>query len=949
MKMEKTFIVCDLETTGLDPGSDKIIEIGLVRLEEGEVTQQFHALVNPGQPLSIRIKRLTGLADDDLARALPIRQVLPDALDFIGGCAVAGHNIQHDLRFLGAARGQFLSNPAYDTLELARLVIPGLASYRLEKLCKVLNIGTAATHRALDDALCTGSLLNILIQKLKTMDLTVLTRLNILLGEARSGWHSFITGLIKERIKTFPVQKISTAPYWSGADIQEGQNAPVFGELRTGGEKKVVLAEKEVCSLAGKNSPLAGLLPGYEYRPQQEAMMREVTRSLNEEKFLLMEAGTGVGKSLAYLVPLILWGLANQERVLVATHTINLQEQLWSKDIPLLAGVINKPFRVALAKGRQNYICLRRWDAVLNSTHQPEEAAFYARVLTWLTATATGDRNELNMIPGDADHWLDLCGEAEGCLGQRCRYSRRCYVNKARKTAEEANLIIANHSLLLSDVRVENRLLPAFGPVVIDEAHHLEDAATTHLGRQFSQISVHRWLGLAGKYLAKVAENAPPGDGARWSIINKEAQKARLETSEALKHFFQLLWDLATDGASGGDGEYARISLRLPCTKSDYQELVDSGVRSAGFIRNFVEWLKDCAELIETWAVSEEVWAGTARDLQQIVKSGFDLADDLLFIIESRDREFAYWAELEKSRQGSFKKISLMAAPVNVGSLLFEKFFKTKKTVVLTSATLTVNGTFDYFMERTGLNHVSEERRILASYDSPFEYDRQALLCLSRDLPAQGEVIEQVYLDHLENTIYKLLQITGGRTLVLFTSHRVLRETYRRLKPRLEESDIFLLGHGLDGSRTKILEEFKSTERTVLFGSSSFWEGVDVPGEALSCVVMVKLPFMSPSVPVIEARLEDLARHERNGFRVFSVPQAVIRFKQGFGRLIRSGNDRGCVVVLDPRILDKSYGRYFLRSLPVKSHFRGGIDLIINKIADWIEVIPTVNTWQHIK
>ena len=688
-----------------------------------------------------------------------------------------------------------------------------------------------------------------------------------------------------------------------------------------------------------KRQPLSGLLPGYEYRPQQEAMIREVTAHLMKKNFV-DGGGHRVGKSLAYLIPLILWSLANKERVLVATHTINLQEQLWSKDIPLLAGVINKPFRVALTKGRQNYICLRRWDAVLNSTHQPEEAAFYARVLTWLTTTATGDRNELNMLPGDADHWHNLCGEAEGCLGSRCRYSRRCYVNKARKAAEEANLIIANHSLLLSDVRVENRLLPSFGPVVIDEAHHLEDAATAHLGRQFSQGSVYRWLGLAGKYLAKVAENAPPGDGARWSIISKETQKAKLETSEALKHFFQLLWELATESSSGGETAYARISLRLPCKSDSYQELMDSGVRSAGFIRDFVERLKDCAELVETWSVSEEVWAGTARDLIQIIKSGSDLADDLLFIIESKDQEFAYWADFEKTMQGSFRQVSLMAAPVNVGTLLFEKFFKTKKTVVLTSATLTVNGTFDYFMERTGLNHVAEERIILASCDSPFEYDRQALLCLSRDLPAQGEVIEQVYLDHLENTIYKLLQITGGWTLVLFTSHRVLGEIYRRLKPRLEEKDILLLGHGYDGSRTKILEEFKATERTVLFGSSSFWEGVDVPGEALSCVVMVKLPFMSPSVPVVEARLEDLARRERNGFRVLTVPQAVIRFKQGFGRLIRSSNDRGCVVVKDPRIQAKRNVRDFLRSQPVKVT-SGGIDLIL-KIADWIEIFPDV-------
>ena len=261
--MERSFVVCDLETTGLDPVSDKIIEVGLVRLEEGEITQKFHALVNPGQPLSIKIKRLTGLDDGDLAHALPIHQVLPDVLDFIGGSAVAGHNIQFDLRFLAAARGLPLHNPAYDTLELARLVIPGLPSYRLETLSTALNIGAEATHRAMDDALCTVRLLNALIQKLHEIDLTVLTRLNNLLREARSGWSEFLTGLTNERIKTFPFEKISPTPYWSCGEAREDQSAPAFSEHPADSEK-VILAEDEVCALAGKDSPLAGVLPGYE-------------------------------------------------------------------------------------------------------------------------------------------------------------------------------------------------------------------------------------------------------------------------------------------------------------------------------------------------------------------------------------------------------------------------------------------------------------------------------------------------------------------------------------------------------------------------------------------------------------------------------------------------------------------------------------------------------------
>lgn len=933
--MERNFIVCDLETTGLDPAFDKIIEVGLVRLEEGEITGKFHSLVNPGQPLPVKIKRLTGLDDSDLTHAPALSRVIPEILDFIGDNAITGHNVQFDLGFLKAAGVLPFYKSSYDTLELARLVVPGAPGYRLNALCAWLNIHVTANHRALDDALAAASLLSVLIQKLRETDIGLLTRLDSLLREAHSGWHGFLTDLIKDTLKTFPDRKISAVPYWNRREDQDDKNAPPRREYSTGREKRL-LEEKDVAALVGREGPLASALTGYEYRPQQDSMVGLVTRALNEEKYLLMEAGTGVGKSMAYLVPSVLWGLLNKERVLVATHTINLQEQLWFKDIPMLTDVIKKPFRAALAKGRQNYICLRRWFGALESLHQPMEAAFFARVLTWLAITDTGDKSELNITPGEGDFWLTISGEADGCLGSRCRYQRGCFVNKARKEAEEADLIIANHSLLFSDVRAENRVLPAYGPLIIDEAHHLEESATAHLGRQFAQSALNRWLGMAGKALAKLAEKAPPGDGPRWTQALKTAQQTRLEAAETARLFFQLLWEMAANNLSGGDSEYSRASLRLPCGDAGYGEFLAGGGKCIELLRRFTNDIRSCSEFMELWAISEEVWAGPSRDLAQIAQSGLALVEDLKFIMENQDQGYVYWAELELSSGGQAKHCSLMAAPIDVGALLYERFFKNKDTVVLASATLSVNGTFDHFIERTGLHYIPDERLIRAHFDSPFAYDRQALLCINRDLPVQGAVTENVYMEKLENTIYKLVEVTGGSTLVLFTSHRTLREIYRRLKPRLEALDICLLGHGIDGSRSRILEEFKTTGRTVLFGASSFWEGVDVPGEALTCVVMVKLPFMSPAVPVMEARLEDLARRDRDGFRALSVPQAVIRFKQGFGRLIRSGSDRGCVVILDGRVLSKSYGRQFLSSLPLKSHFRGGIEMITKKLSDWI-------------
>lgn len=933
--MERNYVVCDLETTGLNPMTDKIIEIGMVRVQQGEIAGTYHTMVNPGMPLPLKIKRITGIDDSDLINAPTMAGVMNDVIDYIGDDAIVGHNIRFDLDFLAAARGIPLINPHLDTVELARLVLPDAPGYRLGSLCALLKIDTPGCHRALNDAEATAGLMVSLARKIRDLDPGILIQLNKLLHEAHSEWTELVNEYLKVLFKTFPNKKISPGFSLKRAAEKEIQcQKPARGP--SAGEK-IILEQDDVVSLLKDDGPLSGVIPAYEYRPQQEAMVRAVTTALNEGRFLLMEAGTGVGKSVAYLLPAIMWSILNKERVLVATHTINLQEQLWFKDIPMLAEIIKEPFHVALAKGRQNYICLRRWFGVLDSPHQPEEAAFFARVLLWLGVTETGDRSELNSSPVEGDIWLTICGETEGCLGPRCQYQKDCFLNKARKNAESADLIITNHSLLFSDIKADNRVLPSFGPLIIDEAHHLEESATTHLGIQFNRKSFNRWLWIAGKALVKLAEKAPPSDGAKWILLLKSAQETRMEVVEAARLFFEQLYDTVSGSVSDTEYPYSGISLRLPFTGDSYEVFLENGRRCEQLLRVFAGEIKACVDLMEIWALAEEAWAGLVRDTANIGQTGEALAGDLHYILENSDTGFVYWAELELNSRSANRNCSLYAASVDVGSLLYERLFKNKDTVILTSATLTVSECFDHIIERTGLNNLSEQRLIKAHFDSPFSYDSQAMLCINRDLPVQGVADENVYMEKLEDALYKLIVTTGGRALVLFTSHRILREAYRRLKPSLEIQDICLLGHGIDGSRSRLLEEFKGKGRTALFGSLSFWEGIDVPGDALTCVIIVKLPFSSPSVPIIEARLEDLARQGKDGFRVLSVPQAVIRFKQGFGRLIRSSSDRGCVIVLDGRVLNRSYGRQFLVSLPIKRHIRGGIDFINKKVAEWLE------------
>ncbi|MDD4334220.1 MAG: helicase C-terminal domain-containing protein [Desulfotomaculaceae bacterium] len=932
--MEINYVVCDLETTGLNPMADRIIEIGLVKVHQGEIVGKYHTMVNPGMTLPLKIKRLTGIDDGALADAPPITEVIGDVVDYIGNDAIVGHNILFDLDFLSAARGLPFDNPHYDTVELARLLVPDAVNYRLGSLCSKLDINTGDSHRALQDALATASLMIMLLRQLHGLDPGILIQLNKMLYDANSAWSVPINDLTKELLKKFPDKKIIRVSYQRR--VAEKDNH--YLRLARGPSlEKTILEQDDVVSLIEEGGPLADVLPAYEYRPQQEAMVCNVTRALNEGKFLLMEAGTGVGKSIAYLMPAILWSIKNKERVLVATHTINLQEQLWLKDIPMLSEIIKEPFHAALAKGRQNYICLRRWFGALDSTRQPNEAAFFARVLLWLNITETGDRGELNTNQAESDIWLTICGETDGCLGLRCPYQKDCFVNRARKNAENADLIITNHSLLFSDIKADNRVLPSFGPLVIDEAHHIEKSATTNLGIQFNKKAFNRWLWIAGRDLAKLAEKLPPADGAKWFELLKNAQETRLELLESTRRFFEHLYEMILGSAANTGYSFSSISLRLPLADDSYEVFLENGRRCVHLLRRFTGDIKACAGLMEIWSISDEAWAGELRDTAGLSLAGEVWATDLHFILDSIDTGFVYWADMEVSTRAANRNCSLNAAPVDVGTLLFDRLFKNKETVILTSATLTVNEGFGHIIERTGLKYLSAERLLKASFNSPFSYDHQVMLCINRDLPVQGAVDDDIYLKKIENALYKLILATGGRTLVLFTSHRILRETYRRLKPLLENDDICLLGHGIDGSRSRLLEEFTGGDRSALFGSLSFWEGIDVPGDALTCVIIVKLPFSSPSVPIIEARLEDLSRRGKDGFKLLSVPEAIIRFKQGFGRLIRSSRDSGCVVVLDGRLLNKNYGRQFLVSLPVKRHLRGDVDFIAKKIAEWLE------------
>ena len=918
------YIALDLETTGLSSEWDEIIEIGIIKVEGGQVVDSLHSLVRPEKKMPLRIKKLTGIDEEMLAGAPRFAQLEEAVLSFLEGENVLGHCIEFDMGFLESLLGRALPNRRYDTLELARTLMPTAASHSLPDLCARLGY-TASFHRAMEDARAVIFLYEHLAEYLRRLDGNVLAYLSSLFEKAGSQWGGVVSGFggIDRGLKLFDQH------FTPGSE--EGRES-----FRRSAVRGYVDPE-EVRNVLSGNGILAVGMPSYESRHGQVEMAVEVARAFNEDRFLLVEAGTGTGKSLAYLVPALLWAAGGGPRVVIATKTINLQDQLWYKDIPLVKDCLGIDVKTALAKGRSNYLCMRKWAASLSEGRWTgPEALFYARILVWANETSSGDKIEVNLSFQEEEMWINICADSDSCMGFGCRYyPGRCFVARAKREAEASGVIVTNHALLFSDIKTGNMVLPAFGPLVLDEAHHLEDAATEQLGKHVSRVDMRRWLNSSGRLVAKSWETAPPSDQDIWMncLVALRDEISSLRSTADV--FFAAAGSFVLRGRSSAEGEHHSRIKSEDITGDGYGlpwgELSNLIFRT----RTVLEGLRKLTNLLSGWAVENESWSEKAKDYKQAVSLGEEMLDCLEFVYGYSDQSFVYWISV--SGQGEWRHVSLHASPVRVGELLYDRLYSCAGPVVMTSATLTTNGSFDFFAERVGIDRVAAVKVAKSTIESPFEYEKQALLCLVNSLPLQGPEASRKYLLETGAALEELVMELGGRTLVLFTSHRVLREVYGTIKPSLEEKGISVLGHNIDGNRSRLVEEFIRLEKSVLMGTASFWEGIDIPGESLSSVIMVKLPFPSPAAPVIEARMEDLETSGRSSFSDYYLPMAVIRFKQGFGRLIRTERDRGVVVVLDRRLAEKGYGRQFLVSLPLKSHFRGDLPAVRNKISEWLE------------
>ena len=631
---------------------------------------------------------------------------------------------------------------------------------------------------------------------------------------------------------------------------------------------------------------LARALPDFEPRAGQAAMAAAVARVFERGGVLLAEAGTGTGKTLAYLVPAIL----NHERVLVSTGTKNLQEQIYFKDIPALREALGVPFTAAYMKGRANYVCLHKLDQLNDSLSTAAHDVFLPVIREWAGRTATGDRAELTDLPEDVGFWNEVAATADTCLGTECPRYEECFVTRMRQNAAAADVVIVNHHLLCADAAVRQNnfgeVIPACARAILDEAHQLEDVATQYFGYSVSNYRLDELARDAERLAARAV-----GDLRAREEIDKAVERLR-DTARA---FFS---DLAF--AHRGDSR-GRSEERVRATPASLQEAGDAAALVTGaldLIESIFASMSTVRLKPDTTEDDHDPDADHSEDFAALATRATTLRDELRFLLRGRDDGYVYFVEFRG------RGIFLRASPIDVSAIVHDVLIDRMRTTVLTSATLTVDGSFDYVRARLGIRDADEIR--LAS---EFDFRRQAILYLPPRMPDPRADNFAVAASH---EVIEILKRTRGRAFVLFTSYATLRSVQALAELALDYP-IFAQG---TSPRSQLLNQFRATPNAVLFATSSFWQGVDVAGEALSCVIVDKLPFASPGDPITAARIEAIRARGGDPFAEYQVPLAILALQQGLGRLIRHRRDRGVLAVLDPRLRTKGYGRRFVASLP---------------------------------
>ncbi|WP_026906536.1 ATP-dependent DNA helicase DinG [Paucisalibacillus globulus] len=903
------FVVLDLETTGNSSTSqDKIIEVGMVVIENNEIVDEFSTMMYPGKSIPPFITKLTGIKDEDVADAPLFSEVAEEIVKLLDNSYLIAHNVPFDLGFLNKELSAIgmprLNNLVLDTVELTRILYPHAPGYKLGILAEYLHIEHKNPHRALSDAFVTAKLFLKLKDKIAALPFETIEQLIKVEKMLKSDLFELLNHQLD--VLAFSVADSEFTSYKGLA----------FRNVSPKKRETVTLTSsfgEYLDSIYEENGTMESNMTNYEKRNGQRIMSEEIFDSFQANKHALIEAETGTGKSLAYLIPSIYEAVKSNKKLVISTYTTQLQSQLLEEEIPLIQNLVTVPFKVALLKGKQHYISIEKFanELYAGQNDNYDTALTKAMMLVWLLETETGDIDELHLPSHGQIFYKRVSADTEGQADPSSPWFKYSYYQKARRNAQLADIIITNHALLCTDIFNDYQFLPSYEKAIIDEAHHLEETASKHYGLKLDYVNMQHLFNQIGafgegKWLDSLKFDSTIEETSMKQRWNDLLTLSKYELDDLFRTIFQYV--LNKSGIQKVLSDVGRIQYRFEEKKEvakSWNLIKEMATRQILYIRDMIHSLT----LISGYLLDKD--AKDEAELRIEILQSFIDGLEQLFLMDN-DSEEVKWIEIEA--YGAKNAVYLYSEPVNVSSILQKNFFDVKESVILTSATLTMKNSFNFIQKRVG---IPNERLSTKKIPSPFSYLEQVRVLVPSDFPDINYGNTDDFIAATCESILSLAEITNGRMLVLFTSYDMLKKSYYLLKEIMENDKFVLIAQGISsGSRERLKKNFQTFDQSILLGTSSFWEGVDIPGDDLSCLMIVRLPFQPPNHPVYEAKATDMKTNGGNAFYDLALPNAVIRFKQGFGRLIRSTNDRGIVFICDARIIKSSYGKYFTESIP---------------------------------
>lgn len=903
---EDEVVVCDTETTGLNPKTCSLLEIAAIRLRGGEAIEEFHTFVDSGTRIPEEITELTGISQDDLIGAPNPRDAVARFASFVGKSNLVAHNAEFDRAFImkHADPGEF-TGAWVDSLALSLIVLPRLRSHRLVDLARAFGLH-APSHRALDDTVCLGQLWRILLAGIQSMTPGLAARIAEL--SPQTDWS--LRPYFKQGAQAYPGVDFSLRK-----NRQDRMRQGEVQDLPAAEDIPLQFCDDETIDEAFAPNGIVGqMYQSFEAREEQRAMAYEVAAALRFGDFRIIEAGTGVGKSMAYLVPLALAAQGNGITVGVATKTNALMDQLMFNELPRLKEALGDLRYVAL-KGYEHYLCLRKLERMARNDQDDPIATInmIATLLSFTAQTSHGDLDALNL------GWVrlprsDIQANPHDCLKKRCPfYPRLCFLHGARKSAHGAHIVVTNHALLFRDMEIENSILPPIRHWVVDEAHSVEAEARKQLSFIFNSRDLDanfKRLTSKNGTLARIRKQAPSLEGGNLLFgvtVDVENRIGNLQLVAA--SFYDPLMNIPSNDARD-QGAYSTVTTWISAQMRDsntWGEIKEPGFKLADDLKGLNGRIADLISMLEQF---EGEFSNQLAELTTIRSRIFSNEEALRLVLEGSDQRFVYSLQLD--RNPHWPAQGLEAMRLDAGETLVEDFYPNLRSVVFTSATLATaeHEPFAHFMRATGLDRVTDTPVHAAQFASSYDYDRKMTILLPTDVP---EPNSSRYHEAFARLLYETHVALGGSVLTLFTNRRDMDAFYKELKPQLANAGIGLIAQTRGTSTKTIRDRFLADESLSLFALKSFWEGFDAPGDTLRCVIIARLPFGRPTDPLVREREE---RDGRAAWGKHSLPEAVVELKQAAGRLIRNSKDRGWLILADSRLQTKNYAKSFLRAMP---------------------------------